>query len=51
MSFFTHAMPRASLSLVDARIAHVHCIPVVPSVSTRVVSTRIANARCNREEA
>jgi hypothetical protein len=48
MSFFTHAMPRASLSPVDALIAHVRCIPVVPTVSTRVVSTRIVNARCNR---
>lgn len=46
MSFFTPAMPRASLSPVDARIAQIRRIPVMPNASAAD-----ANAHRNREEA
>lgn len=44
MSFFTHAMPRASLSPVDARIAQIHRIPARPDACA-------PDARRYREEA
>lgn len=46
MSFFIHAMPRASLSPADARITHAHRKPVAPHASVPS-----ADAHRFREEA